>query len=62
MSRVFKELQRTHDGLKYNCDFCEYQNTYKGEMKKHKQMIHENVKFKCDECDYKLEDKQSKGS
>ena len=33
-----------HEGIKYNCDQCEYKTTEQGHLRKHKRSIHEGVK------------------
>ena len=42
-----------HDGIKYQCDHCDYKATTQYNLKKHKMSVHEVIKYQCDICGYK---------
>ena len=42
-----------HDGVKYNCEYCDYNATNKGSLTQHVKSIHDGVKYRCEYCDYK---------
>ena len=44
-------LLKTHEGIKYPSDECDYQATRQGHLKTHKQSVHEGIKYPCDESD-----------
>ena len=44
---------RIHDGVKYNCDRCDFKSTTQGNLGIHKLSVHEGVTYKCDQCDYR---------
>ena len=46
-----------HEGIKYQCDHCDYKATQKGSLKKHKMSVHEGIKYQCDQCEYKAAQK-----
>ena len=45
-----KESQ--HEGVRYNCDQCDYQAEPKSTLKLHKESKHEGVSYCCDKCDF----------
>ena len=48
-----------HEGVKYDCDQCDYQSQRKHRMIEHIQSKHEGVKFSCGECDKQFSQKES---
>ena len=34
-----------HEGIKYQCDQCDYKATYNGNIKKHKMSVHQGIKY-----------------
>ena len=49
-------VKSVHDGVKYNCERCDYKATTKSSLCMyivHVQSIHEGVKYNCKICDYK---------
>ena len=42
-----------HEGVKYDCDQCDHQFNYNGDLTRHIQSKHEiGIKYACDQCDY----------
>ena len=41
-----------HDGIRHQCDKCDYEATLKSNMKVHKQAMHEGISYNCDLCRY----------
>ena len=37
-----------HEGIKYQCDFCDYKATQKNALKTHKMSVHEGIRYQCD--------------
>ena len=46
-------MQSVHEGVKHNCELCEYKATQKGSLRQHEKSVHKGVKYNCDVCDYK---------
>ena len=46
-------MQSVHEGVKHNCELCEYKATQKGSLCQHEKSVHKGVKYNCDVCDYK---------
>ena len=38
-----------HEGVKYNCDLCDYKETEQETVRIHKLAVHETVKINCDQ-------------
>ena len=56
---LFRHIASVHDGVKFQCDQCDYKTTDSRYLKQHKASehevkltIHEGVRFPCDQCDY----------
>ena len=43
-----------HEGVRYECDECDYKAITRGYLTTHKQSIHEGLRYECDECDNKF--------
>ena len=41
------------EGVKCECDQCDYEATLLNNLKRHKLSLHVGVKYKCDQCDHK---------
>ena len=44
-------IEAVHEGIRYNCEFCDYKGTTKPNLKNHISSIHENQRFYCNQCD-----------
>ena len=44
--------QSNHDGVRYDCDMCDYQATIQSNLARHKQSKHEGVRYDYVLCDY----------
>ena len=42
-----------HEGVRFECDKCDYKAMQMGNLKTHKESKHECVRYECDKCDYK---------
>ena len=42
-----------HEGVKYDCNQCDYKATQQTNLSQHQKEIHEGVKYNCTQCDYK---------
>ena len=42
-----------HEGVKYDCDQCNYKATQKSDLRKHIQSKHIGMKYACGQCDYR---------
>ena len=42
-----------HDGVKYDCNHCDYNATDVINLKRHKLSQHDGIKYDCNDCDYK---------
>ena len=58
VKKIFKQkcilarhIQSEHQGVKFVCNQCEYQATFKGNLTKHIQSQHYGLKYVCDQCD-----------
>ncbi len=45
-----KHKQPKHEGVRYECDPCEYKN----HLINHKKSKHEEVRYQCGQCKYKV--------
>ena len=34
-----------HEGIKHECDYCDYKATQKGDLKRHKMSVHIGIKM-----------------
>ena len=48
-----------HDGVKYDCNLCDYKATQLGNLRTHVQSKHEGIKIPCNICDQQLNSKAS---
>ena len=48
-----------HEGIKYECDHCNYKASYQSSLKTHKMTVHEGIKYECDHCHYKANHRNS---
>ena len=44
-----------HEGIKYQCDHCDYKAAGKGHLKATEMTVHEGIMNLCDLCEYKAE-------
>ena len=52
-------IQSKHEGIKYPCDQCDYQASYKTNLRDHIAAKHSDNILKCDHCDYQTKWRQS---
>ena len=45
--------QTIHDGLRFQCEKCDYQSATNRYLKFHTQSKHDGIGYTCCECDYK---------
>ena len=43
-----RQIQTTHERVKYSCERCDYITEWKQQMKRHKEAVHENIKYTCE--------------
>ena len=48
---------QVHEGVKYECDHCDYQTSTQLHYFTHIQSKHDGIKYDCDQCDYKATSK-----
>ena len=53
-SSLWRHMQAVHEGLRYNCDQCEYKAIRQSSLTSHIQAVHEGVRYKCDQCEYSV--------
>ena len=41
-----------HEGIRYECDLCEYSASKPHTLNNHKKTIHDGLKIPCDNCSY----------
>ena len=41
-----------HEGIKHNCDQCDFQASEKSNLRVHIKSKHDGTKYPCDQCDY----------
>ena len=46
----YKEHMRSHEGLKYNCEYCSKQFIYKQDLQYHLSTHTGNYRFLCEKC------------
>lgn len=44
-------IKAAHEGIKYDCDHCDYQSGYKNLLRAHIKRVHELYRHKCSFCD-----------
>ena len=42
-----------HEGVKYQCEKCDFESSWQKCLSVHKKSVHEGVKYHCNLCDYK---------
>ena len=47
-------IKSAHEGIRYNCNICQYRATMKGDLTRHKESIHFKKRFPCQLCNYSL--------
>ena len=52
--QLTEHIRVAHEGLKFECNYCEFQGSSKKTIKIHTEAKHEGIKYKCDFCDTKL--------
>ena len=57
--RLTGHIQTKHEGVRYDCDQCDYQATQQGNLTVHIQTKHEGVRYACDQCDQQFTRKSS---
>ena len=45
-------IQSAHEGVRFQCDECDYVATTAGRLKVHKKAKHEGILFYCDLCEH----------
>ena len=45
-------MKSVHDGVKYNCEQCDYKANQKGNLQQHVKSVHKGVKYSCERCYY----------
>ena len=48
-----------HEGIRYQCDQCEYRSVQLSGLTMHKQSKHEGVTYSCQQCAYVTSAKKS---
>merc|ERR1712155_85876 len=51
---LYHHINIDHDGVKYDCNHCNYQAILQGNLTKHLQLKHKGVKYACNQCDKKF--------
>ena len=46
-------LELILEGVKYECDKCDYKATAMGSLRRHQEIKHGGMRYECDRCDYK---------
>ena len=41
-----------HNNIKHQCPHCDYQASYKRQLKIHESVTHNITEYKCDKCDF----------
>ena len=41
-----------HEGIKYKCEFCDYEANRTDRLKTHVQTVHEGFKYFCEFCNF----------
>ena len=58
VTNVITKLQdKIHEGIKYECDQCDYQAAQQTNLKTHTMSVHEGSKYQCDLCEFKATQK-----
>lgn len=52
-------MASVHDGIKYDCEQCDFRATEKGSLAWHVANVHERTKYDCKQCDFKTSKKSS---
>ena len=47
-----RHMQGVHEGIKFQCEECEFKTNYKERLKAHIQGVHEGLNFTCNKCDF----------
>jgi predicted RNA-binding Zn-ribbon protein involved in translation (DUF1610 family) len=53
MSLLTTHIQSKHQGIRYDCDQCDYRANTKSVLTIHQQSKHEGIRYDCDQCDYR---------
>ena len=48
----WKYVQSVHEGIKYDCNVCEYKVTRRNSLLRHVKSEHEGFKYYCKICEY----------
>ena len=51
---LFHHINIDHEGVKCDCNHCNYQAILQGNLTKHLQLKHKGVKYACNQCDKKF--------
>ena len=44
--------RKTHEGLAYECEKCEYKSKCNGILQNHIQSVHDGITYTCEQCDF----------
>ena len=59
MGQLRCHIQSIHEGVRYDCNQCEYQATTQSNLKVHIKSLHEGAEYACDQCDKKYSKRNS---
>ena len=45
-----RHILSVHEGVKYDCNQCDFRATRRGILTCHIQSVHEGVKYECNQC------------
>ena len=49
--------QIVHEGIRYECNECDFKATLMKHLKNHTESVHKGVRYNCNECDLKASGK-----
>ena len=52
MLRLKHQKKSIHEGVRYQCDKCDYAAKQYSNLKKHNESMHKGVRYQCDYCEY----------
>ena len=52
MGNIALHMYSVYEGVKYECNKCEYRASTQGNLICHIQSVHERAMHKCSQCDY----------
>ena len=43
-------MQSVHEGVRYDCNQCDYRATQQSNLNSHMKSIHEGIRYECNQC------------